>query len=56
MPSPCINVCELDPRTDVCIGCGRTLDEIAEWASAPRGRQRQIVTDAAMRLAAMEIR
>jgi predicted Fe-S protein YdhL (DUF1289 family) len=54
VPSPCILVCELDPRTKVCIGCGRTLDEIAEWASASRIRQRQIVADAAARLAARE--
>lgn len=53
MPSPCINVCELDPRANVCIGCGRTLDEIAEWASAARTRQLQIVADAAGRLAEM---
>jgi len=25
----------MDPRRDVCLGCGRTLDEIARWASMP---------------------
>lgn len=49
VPSPCILVCELDPRTDICIGCGRTLDEIAEWASVPRARQLEIVRMAAER-------
>jgi predicted Fe-S protein YdhL (DUF1289 family) len=28
--SPCNNVCQLD-KNDVCIGCFRTLDEIANW-------------------------
>ncbi len=28
-PSPCIKVCILDPRTNRCIGCGRTIAEIA---------------------------
>lgn len=54
VPSPCILVCTLDPATDICKGCGRTLDEIAEWASAPRDRQRDIVAVAAQRLADME--
>jgi len=28
--SPCVNVCALDVD-DVCIGCFRTMDEIAGW-------------------------
>jgi hypothetical protein len=51
VPSPCILVCVLDPGADICTGCGRTLDEIAEWASAMPARQRRIVADAAARLA-----
>lgn len=31
--SPCINVCEMDPAAGICVGCGRTLDEIARWRS-----------------------
>lgn len=29
--SPCIKVCAIDPRSGLCTGCGRTLDEIARW-------------------------
>jgi predicted Fe-S protein YdhL (DUF1289 family) len=29
--SPCINICEIDPKTNICIGCGRTMKEIANW-------------------------
>lgn len=29
--SPCINICKLDER-GVCLGCFRTLDEIARWS------------------------
>lgn len=39
--SPCVNVCTLDARTGLCLGCGRTLDEIARWSvmsDADRGR------------------
>ena len=27
--TPCIAVCQIDPRTNLCLGCGRTLPEIA---------------------------
>jgi len=27
---PCVNVCELDSDF-VCIGCGRTIDEVLKW-------------------------
>ncbi|WP_298253414.1 DUF1289 domain-containing protein [Bradyrhizobium sp.] len=29
--TPCIAVCMIDPRTNLCFGCGRTLGEIARW-------------------------
>ncbi len=31
--SPCVRHCCLDDK-DICIGCGRTLDEICRWSSA----------------------
>jgi len=40
--SPCINICRLDPR-GLCIGCRRTIDEIAEWAAASDARRREIL-------------
>ena len=51
--SPCINVCTLDPAGALCLGCGRTLGEIGEWASASPERQREIVADATERRAAL---
>ena len=30
--SPCISVCVMDAAAGICIGCFRTLDEIAEWS------------------------
>jgi uncharacterized protein len=29
--TPCIAVCMIDPKTNLCLGCGRTLPEIARW-------------------------
>ncbi|CAN5407818.1 hypothetical protein BH10PSE14_BH10PSE14_02280 [soil metagenome] len=31
--SPCVNICEIDPRDRLCRGCARTSDEIAGWSS-----------------------
>ncbi len=33
VPSPCINVCVIDPGTGWCRGCLRTLDEVAAWTT-----------------------
>jgi predicted Fe-S protein YdhL (DUF1289 family) len=30
--SPCINICAVNGRTNLCDGCGRTLKEIATWS------------------------
>lgn len=30
-PSPCNRVCRIDERTGWCLGCRRTLAEIADW-------------------------
>jgi predicted Fe-S protein YdhL (DUF1289 family) len=29
--SPCTRVCAMHPRLMLCVGCGRSLDEIAGW-------------------------
>ena len=29
--SPCNDVCTTDPESGLCIGCGRTVDEISNW-------------------------
>lgn len=31
--SPCILVCTIDAETSFCLGCARTLDEIARWST-----------------------
>lgn len=46
--SPCIDVCRLDAR-GLCIGCRRTIDEIAEWPAASEARRREILRALALR-------
>jgi hypothetical protein len=31
VPSPCVNVCQMDPATALCRGCLRTIEEIGGW-------------------------
>lgn len=41
--SPCINVCRMDDRTGWCLGCFRTIEEIAVWSRATDDRRLQIL-------------
>jgi predicted Fe-S protein YdhL (DUF1289 family) len=41
--SPCISVCRLDPATRICIGCGRTIAEIAAWSNLSDAERRAIM-------------
>lgn len=51
MESPCTNICTIDEATGWCLGCGRTLDEIAGWTSAGERGQRAILERLPARLA-----
>ncbi|CAP62805.1 conserved hypothetical protein; putative exported protein [Cupriavidus taiwanensis LMG 19424] len=42
VPSPCRNVCRMDPATGYCAGCLRTIEEIAGWSSAGDEDKRRI--------------
>jgi uncharacterized protein len=41
--SPCVGICRLDKRRERCVGCGRTLAEIAAWTSLSEAEQRAIM-------------
>lgn len=42
VPSPCQSVCTMDASLGLCVGCLRSLAEIAEWSQATPERKRQI--------------
>jgi predicted Fe-S protein YdhL (DUF1289 family) len=42
VPSPCINVCRMNPDTGFCEGCWRTIGEIAQWGQATDDAKRAI--------------
>ena len=42
VPSPCINICKMNPQSGLCEGCFRTIDEIVQWSTASEDRKRQV--------------
>jgi predicted Fe-S protein YdhL (DUF1289 family) len=48
-PSPCNRVCRIDPATGWCLGCSRTLAEIADWAMLSAGEKRALLAQIAER-------
>ena len=44
-PSPCVQICTLDVHGDYCLGCLRTLTEIAAWSDLSRARRWQLLDD-----------
>jgi hypothetical protein len=42
LASPCIRNCCLDER-NVCMGCGRSLEEIIRWSNATDGEKKEIL-------------
>jgi uncharacterized protein len=49
--TPCIAVCMIDPRTSLCLGCGRTLPEIARWHRMDGGERRAVMAQLSARMA-----
>jgi len=43
--SPCVKICTLDARSGLCLGCGRTIDEIARWAKMGDEERRHIMAE-----------
>jgi uncharacterized protein len=42
VPSPCVSICRMDPVSELCEGCFRTLDEIALWGRMEEEGKREI--------------
>jgi len=42
VPSPCVNICRMEPATGFCEGCARTIDEIAAWGQLDDEQKRAV--------------
>jgi predicted Fe-S protein YdhL (DUF1289 family) len=49
--SPCVTICVMDGPTGLCMGCGRTIDEIGRWAMMSPAQRRAIMDALPARLA-----
>jgi predicted Fe-S protein YdhL (DUF1289 family) len=50
--TPCIKICEIDPASCLCRGCGRSLEEIARWGSMHEAERLAIMATLSTRLKA----
>ncbi len=50
--TPCVRVCAVSGATNLCVGCGRTLKEIAAWGRLSEAERLAIMAVLPARLAA----
>tara|TARA_A100001234_G_scaffold21383_1_gene16897 strand:- start:367 stop:603 length:237 start_codon:yes stop_codon:yes gene_type:complete len=43
--SPCIGVCSIDPKSNLCLGCLRSSDEIAIWPQIDNKKALEIMKE-----------
>ncbi|HEY2707185.1 MAG TPA: DUF1289 domain-containing protein [Caulobacteraceae bacterium] len=49
MATPCIKVCVIDGESGLCLGCQRTLTEVAAWARFSDAERAEIMAGLAER-------
>jgi predicted Fe-S protein YdhL (DUF1289 family) len=52
--SPCMSVCRMDDASGLCVGCLRSLDEIAKWSALDDDGRRVVWARIARRAAASD--
>lgn len=54
--SPCVNICVIHPQEGICVGCYRTLAEIAQWSTLSAEDRSRIMDDLPARKPALKKR
>jgi predicted Fe-S protein YdhL (DUF1289 family) len=54
LETPCVDICLLDGPSGLCIGCGRSGEEIAAWAGMTPAERRAIMDILPERLERLE--
>lgn len=49
MESPCVRLCTLN-EDDMCLGCGRLLNEVTSWTAYSEERRAEIIKDCVRRI------
>jgi predicted Fe-S protein YdhL (DUF1289 family) len=50
METPCVKMCVLDSAYELCAGCGRSLDEIADWANLGDAERSRVMAELPARM------
>ena len=45
MDTPCVKICTLDHASGLCLGCDRTIDEIARWSTMSKTERQRVVAE-----------
>ncbi len=45
IPTPCVKVCVVDGESGLCLGCLRTLPEIAAWGRLPEAERARVMSE-----------
>ncbi|MFG1422216.1 DUF1289 domain-containing protein [Roseixanthobacter liquoris] len=48
--TPCVKICQVDPLSSLCLGCGRTTQEIGAWISMSAERRAAVMAQLPARL------
>lgn len=43
--SPCINLCQIHPAEEICVGCYRTIEEISAWSRLTAERRAELMAE-----------
>ncbi len=52
--SPCVQICRIDPLLRLCLGCGRTLDEIGRWSKLTDPQRLMVMGQLPTRMKSLE--
>lgn len=43
--SPCIKICVIHPEERLCVGCFRSMEEIARWSAMTAAERQTVLSD-----------
>ncbi|MBL8579575.1 MAG: DUF1289 domain-containing protein [Mesorhizobium sp.] len=49
VPSPCLDLCKFDRKSDMCVGCFRTTEEIRMWKKMTDHKRHAILAERSRR-------
>ena len=47
--SPCVKVCTMEKGWNLCIGCFRTMEQIAKWKTYTEEEKRKVIKESKIR-------